>query len=102
MAEIRQLTNIIHQLEKKLGVESGHYIRLQLEKDSLRDKLDRLKGNEMSGRKSPLSASRTDLSSDLSVFPFPSVSNFSCGQEINCSIIVLFCAKHHLYSFRKL
>lgn len=75
MAEIRQLTNIIHQLEKKLGVESGHYIRLQLEKDTLRDKLDRLKESELSpGRKSPISASRMDLPSDLSMFPFPSVS----------------------------
>ncbi|XP_028391029.1 uncharacterized protein LOC114515911 [Dendronephthya gigantea] len=72
MAEIRQLTNIIHQLEKKLGVESGHYIRLQLEKDSLRDKLDRIKGSESSGKKSPLSSSRMDLSSDLSMFSFPS------------------------------
>ena len=72
MAEIRQLTNIIHQLEKKLGVESGHYIRLQLEKDNLRDKLDRIKSSEMSGRRSP--SPKTDLSSDLSMFSFPSVS----------------------------
>ena len=89
MAEIRQLTNIIHQLEKKLGVESGHYIRLQLEKDSLRDKLDRIKGNEISGRKSPLSSSKTDLSSDLSMFSFPAVSNCETEQKIIC--IVSFC-----------
>lgn len=39
MAEIRQLLNIIEQLEKKLGLEAGHSMRLQLEKDSLSDML---------------------------------------------------------------
>ena len=75
MAEIRQLTNIIHQLEKKLGVESGHYIRLQMEKESLRDKLDRVKGTDhASGRRSPNMFANSDLTSDLSFFTFPSVS----------------------------
>lgn len=86
MAEIRQLTNIIHQLEKKLGVESGHYIRLQLEKDNLRDKLDRIKGNEMSGRKSPLSTSRTDLTGDLSMFSYP-VSYFLFYNNFNFIVV---------------
>ena len=39
MAEIRQLLNIIEQLEKKLGLEAGHSMRLRLEKDSLSDML---------------------------------------------------------------
>ena len=39
MAEIRQLLNIIEQLEKKLGLEAGHSMRLRLEKDSLYDML---------------------------------------------------------------
>lgn len=39
MAEIRQLLNIIEQLEKKLGLEAGHSMRLRLEKDSLHDML---------------------------------------------------------------
>ncbi|XP_068745820.1 golgin subfamily B member 1-like isoform X2 [Montipora capricornis] len=39
MAEIRQLLNIIEQLEKKLGLEAGHSMRLRLEKDSLHDLL---------------------------------------------------------------
>ena len=39
MAEIRQLLNIIEQLEKKLGWEAGHTMRLRLEKDSLYDML---------------------------------------------------------------
>ena len=39
MAEIRQLLNIIEQLEKKLGYEAGHSMRLRLEKDSLYDML---------------------------------------------------------------
>ena len=97
MAEIRQLTNIIHQLEKKLGVESGHYIRLQLEKDSLRNKLDRIKGNETSGRKSPSSTSRTDLSSDLSMFSYPSVSIyvFSFTYINNFNLIVITGVRLH-------
>ena len=37
MAEIRQLLNIIEQLEKRLGLEAGHSMRLRLEKDSLYD-----------------------------------------------------------------
>lgn len=52
MTEIRQLTNIIHHLEKKLGIESGNYIRSQLEKDSLKDKLDQISRDDISGRKS--------------------------------------------------
>ncbi|PFX30328.1 Janus kinase and microtubule-interacting protein 3 [Stylophora pistillata] len=39
MAEIRQLLNIIEQLEKKLGLEAGHSMRLRLEKDNLHDML---------------------------------------------------------------
>ena len=39
MAEIRQLLNIIEQLEKKLGLEAGHSMRLRLEKDNLYDML---------------------------------------------------------------
>lgn len=39
MAEIRHLLNIIEQLEKKLGLEAGHSMRLRLEKDSLHDML---------------------------------------------------------------
>ncbi|XP_074610685.1 uncharacterized protein LOC141865174 isoform X4 [Acropora palmata] len=39
MAEIRQLLNIIEQLEKKLGLEAGHSMRLRLEKDSLHELL---------------------------------------------------------------
>ena len=39
MAEIRQLLNIIEQLEKKLGLEAGHSMRLRLEKDSLHEML---------------------------------------------------------------
>lgn len=39
MAEIRQLLSIIEQLEKKLGLEAGHSMRLRLEKDSLHDML---------------------------------------------------------------
>ncbi|XP_046851541.1 uncharacterized protein LOC124444902 isoform X3 [Xenia sp. Carnegie-2017] len=52
MTEIRQLTNIIHHLEKKLGIESCNYIRSQLEKDSLKDKLDQISRDDISGRKS--------------------------------------------------
>lgn len=39
MAEIRQLLNIIEQLEKKLGLEAGQSMRLRLEKDSLHELL---------------------------------------------------------------
>ena len=39
MSEIRQLLNIIEQLEKKLGLEAGHSMRLRLEKDNLNDLL---------------------------------------------------------------
>ena len=39
MAEIRQLLNIIEQLEKKLGLEAGYSMRLRLEKDNLYDML---------------------------------------------------------------
>ena len=83
MVEIRQLTNIIHQLEKKLGVESGHYIRLQMEKESLRDKLDRVKGTDTSGRRSPnMFNTNSDLTSDLSFFTFPSVSLLSFSPSL--------------------
>lgn len=39
MAEIRQLLNIIEQLEKKLGLEAGHTMRLRMEKDNLYEEL---------------------------------------------------------------
>ena len=39
MSEIRQLLNIIEQLEKKLGLEAGHSMRLRMEKDNLYEEL---------------------------------------------------------------
>lgn len=42
MAEIRQLLNIIEQLEKKLGLEAGYSMRLRLEKDNLNDLLKKI------------------------------------------------------------
>ncbi|XP_048584845.1 uncharacterized protein LOC5505590 [Nematostella vectensis] len=45
MSEIRQLLNIIEQLEHKLGLESGHITRLRLEKEGLYDELRRKAGS---------------------------------------------------------
>lgn len=41
MSEIRQLLNIIEQLERKLGLDSGYINKLRMEKESLYDELRR-------------------------------------------------------------
>lgn len=73
MAEIRQLLNIIEQLEKKLGLEAGHSMRLRLEKDSLHEMLkksttydawDRMMSSTMKdeqGRATPLATPVSDV-----------------------------------------
>jgi len=41
MSEIRQLLNIIEQLERKLGLDSGYINKLRMEKENLYDELRR-------------------------------------------------------------
>ena len=43
LAEMKQMQNVIEQLEKKLGMETGTCLRLQMEKESLDEALSRLK-----------------------------------------------------------
>ena len=43
MGEVKDLQRIITELERKLGLESGTCLKLQMEKESLDDALTRLK-----------------------------------------------------------
>ena len=43
MGEIKELQKIIAELEKKLGLESGTCLKLQMEKETLDDEMARLK-----------------------------------------------------------
>ncbi|KXJ18944.1 hypothetical protein AC249_AIPGENE25645 [Exaiptasia diaphana] len=59
MAEIRQLLNIIEQLERKLGLDSGHINKLRMEKESLYDEL-RQKTSTFDAWDSMMSTSKCD------------------------------------------
>lgn len=49
MAEIRQLLNIIEQLEKKLGIEAGQSLKLRLQKENLSEELKKLQSSDYLG-----------------------------------------------------
>ena len=49
MSEIRQLLNIIEQLEKKLGIESGHSVKLRMQKENLSEELKKLQSSDYLG-----------------------------------------------------
>lgn len=59
--EIKQLQNVIEQLEKKLGFEAGTCLRLQMEKDALDEALARLKQADSWDKRSSKSVKGTDF-----------------------------------------
>ncbi|KAK3739806.1 hypothetical protein QZH41_000712 [Actinostola sp. cb2023] len=59
MAEIRQLLNIIEQLQRKLGLDSGHINKLRMDKENLYDELRR-KTNTFDAWDSMMSTMKSD------------------------------------------
>lgn len=105
MGEMRQLLNIIEQLERKLGIDSGHINKLRMEKEGLYDEL-RKKTNTFDAWDSMMSSSlKTDGSSTAgpSISPPPAVSillsflvSYYYSKEwtiifMSCSIMMAFC-----------
>ena len=109
MAEIRQLLNIIEQLEKKLGLEAGHSMRLRLEKDSLHELLkksstfdvwDRMMSSTMKeeqGRTTPsaipVSYSRTSVC-ELCTSNLPLVSKIIDNPFSQENVVMMSLCKH--------